>query len=377
MNLFTPLVNEERLHPLFKQIISEPVYRPTMAVINEWSTGLLGRKLEANKFIKEFQTTFNSSLWELYLNKAFIDFGFEIDYSKESPDFHLIHGSGRKVNVEAVTSNNRNNEEQQYYNCTTIQNALKRSNEQFLNQSTLKLIGKIKDKHDLFLGRNGKKHPYSSLEHVKSNPFVIAIEPFDEHMSYVQNNMAINRVLYGFEPPRPDGIQDKVSHIINSNGQRVDLGIFTNDSYENISAVIFSTTGMFGKAVVQSNLKGMVKATRYRQLSVDTFLKTESHQSLGQHHIRIGSEHDLFKLRFFDGINVCGSDTHLYSSSKHKESHLDGLHIYYNPYAKVPLDKDLFAAYEVTQNDYDIISECMICHHNDGSLVSRQTFTYT
>lgn len=126
MNLFTPLVNEERLHPLFKQIISDPVYSPTMAVINGWSTGLLGRKLEANKFIKEFQTTFNSSLWELYLNKAFIDFGFEIDYSKESPDFHLIHGSGRKINVEAVTSNNRNNEEQQYYNSTTIQNTLKR-----------------------------------------------------------------------------------------------------------------------------------------------------------------------------------------------------------------------------------------------------------
>jgi hypothetical protein len=376
MDLFTPIVKEEKLHPLFKQIVSEPVYQPTMAVINGWSAGLLGRKQEANKFIKEFQTTFNSSLWELYLNKAFIDFGYQIDYSKESPDFHLIHSSGRKINVEAVTANNKDNENPEYYSNVTIQDSFKRSNEEFLNQSSIKLIGKIKDKHDLFVGVNGKKHPYSSLEHVKGNPFVIAVAPFDNHMSYAQNNMAINRILYGLEPPRSDGTQEKINHIINSNGQQIEIGIFTNNSYENISAVIFSTTGMFGKAVVEANLKGMVKATRYRQSSIETFLKTEGLRSLGMHHIKIDAEHDLFKMRFFDGVNYCGSDTHLYSSSKHHESHLDGLHIYYNPYAKVPLDKDLFRVHEVTQNDYDIQSECMIAHHNDGSLVSRQIFTY-
>lgn len=52
-----------------------------------WSTGLLDRKKESNKFINEFQLSFNSSFWELYLNKAFLDMGFNIDYSKESPDF--------------------------------------------------------------------------------------------------------------------------------------------------------------------------------------------------------------------------------------------------------------------------------------------------
>ncbi|WP_101319809.1 hypothetical protein [Aeromonas sobria] len=374
MDLFTPIVKEEKLHPLFKKIVSEPVYRPTMAVINGWSAGLLGRKKEANKFIKEFQTTFNSSLWELYLNKAFIDFGYQIDYSKESPDFHLIHSSGRKINVEAVTANNKNNENPEYYSNVTIQDSFKRSNEEFLNQSSIKLIGKIKDKHDLFVGVNGKKHPYSSLEHVKGNPFVIAVAPFDNHISYAQNNMAINRILYGLEPPRSDGTQEKINHIINSNGQQIEIGIFTNNSYENISAVIFSTTAMFGKAIVQTNLKGIVKATRYRELTIDTFLKTDGRQSLGMHHIKIDTDHDLFKLRFLNGTNVCGSDMHIYSSSKHKESHLDGLHIYYNPYAKVPLDKDLFMAYEVTQNDYDIRSECMISNHNDGSLVSRQAF---
>lgn len=33
--------------------------------------GLLDRSGEAKKFVTEWQTTFNSSFWELYLNKAF------------------------------------------------------------------------------------------------------------------------------------------------------------------------------------------------------------------------------------------------------------------------------------------------------------------
>jgi hypothetical protein len=120
MDLFKPLVEEYRLYPLFKRIIRDRDYRPTMAIINEWSDGLLSRKKGANKFIKEFQTTFNSSLWELYLNKAFKEFGCEIDYSKESPDFHIINNLGKKVNVEAVTANNKDNESDEYYSNTSF-----------------------------------------------------------------------------------------------------------------------------------------------------------------------------------------------------------------------------------------------------------------
>jgi hypothetical protein len=375
MDLFHPLVKKEVLHPLFKKIVSESAYQPTMSVINQWSSGLLGRKQESDKFIKEFQTTFNSSFWEIYLNKVFIELGYRIDYSKESPDFHLLHSSGRKINVEAVTGNNKHNLSTEYYNNTSLRAAIERSNEEFLDQATIKLAGKIKDKHELFVGTGNKKHPYSSLAHIQGNPFVLAIAPFDSHMSFAQNNMAINRVLYGIEPPNADGSQEQIEHIINSNRQKINLGIFTNDIYKNISAVIFSTTGMFGKAVVQTNFTGMVRATRYRQFSIEEFLNAEGRQFMGKRHIKIDSEHDLVCIRFLNGMHVCGMDMHFYASGKHKESHLDGLHVYYNPYAAVPLSKDLFVAREITQNDYDIGSRRMICHHSDGSLVSRQTFT--
>jgi hypothetical protein len=96
---------------------------------------------------------------------------------------------------------------------------------------------------------------------------------------------------------------------------------------------------------------------------------------LGSTHKTIKPGYDVFSLRVLSGDFVFGSDMYLYPSSEHKESHLDGLHVYYNPYASVPLDKEIFAAYEVTQNDFDINTQEMICHHNDGSLVSRQVFT--
>jgi len=102
MDLFNIAVKEKRLHPLFNKIISEEIYKPTIDVINQWSKGLIGRKRESKKFVQDFQIGFNSALWELYLNRAFIDLGFEIDYTKESPDFHLTHKSGTIVNIEAV-----------------------------------------------------------------------------------------------------------------------------------------------------------------------------------------------------------------------------------------------------------------------------------
>jgi hypothetical protein len=379
MDLFWPLVNDDRLHPLIKSIMKDKTYQPTMNVINGWSKGLLGRKGEANKFIKEFQTSFNSSLWELYLNKSFIDLGFEIDYTNESPDFHLTHQSGKVINVEAVTANNKFNESEHYYSIKSFQESAHTDDKEFLDQSTIKLAGKLKDKRVLFTGENNKKHPYCSMSHVSGNPFVIAVAPFDNHLSFSQNNMAINRVLYGIEPPKINShgemMSEKIPYIKNRNGKIIDLGIFTNDSYKEISAIMFSTTGMFGKAVVEAGISKFVRSTRYREIPLVEFMEKEGLAKLGTSHLELGEGNDVFSTRTKMGNTVYGSDMHLCYSKHHKETHLDGLHIYYNPFAETPLPSNIFTAYEITQNDYDIESNEMLCKHNDGSLVSRQTYT--
>jgi hypothetical protein len=379
MDLFTPRFKDERLHPYFKSLITNEEFRPVQETLTIWATGLLARKKESNKFINEFQLSFNSSFWELYLNKAFLDMGFNIDYSKESPDFNLTHNSGRIINVEAVSSNNKLNGQKEYYTKSAHKESIDSKKENF-DFATLKLLGKLKDKKDLFIGINDKKFPYSKLEHVDGNPFVVAIAPFDSHHSYSQNNTLINRVLFGIEPPiiNENGqlISKRISHITGKDGKNIELGIFTNDSYKEISAVIFSSTGTFGKAVVQSNVKNTtVKSTRYRESNLDEFISNYGLEKFGMTETKLSKTYDVISIRDIHEDIVFGSDAHFCNLSEHKETHLDGLHIYYNPYANIPLDNDLFNNYEITQNYFDKSTKEMIPIHNDNSLVSRQTFT--
>lgn len=394
MDLFTPKFKDERLHPYFKRLITSEEFKPVQETLSLWSEGLLGRKKESNKFINEFQLSFNSSFWELYLNKAFLDMGFNIDYSKESPDFNLTHNSGRIINVEAVSSNNKLNEDKDYYTKSAYKKSID-SKKDNLDFATLKLLGKLKDKRDLFIGvedkktKKPKKFPYSKLKHVSGNPFVVAIAPFDSHYAYTQNNTLINRVLFGIEPPTIDKngqpIFKEIPHIVGKDGKNIELGIFTNDSYKEISAVIFSTTGTFGKAVVQSNVKNTkVRSTRYRESDLGEFISNHGLDNFGMTERKLSKTYDIISTREPCEIKIPGSDSnfivygsdiHFCDLSEHEETHLDGLHIYYNPYADVPLDEDLFNAYEITQNYFDKNTREMIPVHNDNSLVSRQTYT--
>lgn len=376
MDLFTPRVKDKQLHPYFKTLIAEARYSDVLKTIQDWSIGLSNRKKETDKFIKEFQISFNSSFWEIYLNKVFQCLDFKIDYSKESPDFNLIHSSGRTLNVEAVTSNSGLSNNEKLHQKTADKKNTKKS-----KSAVLKLLGKIKDKRDIFIGKDDKKFPYSKLDHVKNRPFVLALAPFDDRFSYTQNNTLINQVLYGVLPPTLDKANNpsfkKINYFINKNGKKIDLGIFTNDSYKEISGIIFSTTGTFGKAISQSKISNStIRSTRFRIESLNRYARTTGIENLGVREIRLSKTHTVIMTRILLNDLVFGSDVHFCDSAEHNESILDGLHIYYNPYAEIPLDKDLFNAYEITQNDFDKVAKEIISMYNDNSLVSRQVFSH-
>jgi hypothetical protein len=379
LDLFTPRFKEKTLHPYFIRLLKESEYAPVREVITKWAKGMEGRKVEMNKFMDEFQLSFNSSLWELYLNEAFKELGFKIDYSKESPDYCLTSKSGQVINVEAVTTNNAQNRDKKYYERDVLNASSQQEMGEFLDEETIKLLGVIRDKKKLFTGEDFKENPYSSLEHVKNKPFVIAVAPFDNHLSFTQNNLAINRVLFGINPPRQNNfgelVQDKVKYVEKKNGTKLDLGIFTNDSYKEISAIIFSTTGMFGKAIVESKIDAMIRATKYRQFSPKQFRTNKRKNILGMSKKRMSDTHEIISSRLLIGDIVGGSDVHLCHISEWRESHLDGLHIYYNPFAEVPLDKKLLNTMQITQNSYDKNTNQSIHIHRDGCLVSRQVYT--
>lgn len=73
IDLFTLQVSEDKLHYNFKEILNEP--QPYVGeLLQSWTNGFFDRD---NKFVKEFQTTFNSSFWELYLFSLNFEFNWE------------------------------------------------------------------------------------------------------------------------------------------------------------------------------------------------------------------------------------------------------------------------------------------------------------
>lgn len=363
---------DHRLHDSFKQIVNDPRSVPVQEVIQSWAEGLLDRRGEQKKFVNEFQTTFNSAFWELYLNRAFSELGFSVDYTKASPDFCVTTASGYGFNVEAVISDRSN---------TSSPPVKAQSEDEQKLQNTLKLAGKIKDKRDIFTGSKGNKTPYATLEHVRGKPFVVAIAPFNSDDSLMQNNEIINRVLFGIDSPDQNtlmtGEQKKIFSVATRSGAPVDLGIFTNDSYKEISAVIFSTTGTYGKAVVESGVARMVRSTRYREMSRHAFFTTEGRKALGITQYPEGQSNFRIATRYEYGEQIIGADMRLCDSSLHQETHLDGLHIYYNPFATNPLDEGTMHSDEITHNFYDIENAVSVHRHPDGALVSRQLFDAT
>ena len=112
MDLFVPQLPEEKLHRSFRIISSDPAYAKVKPIIKNWGAGLLDRRGESKKFLKEFQSTFNSSMWELYLNRAFLEMGCGVDFTKSSPDFFVQGPRNYEFNVEAVVSDDPRGEKQ-------------------------------------------------------------------------------------------------------------------------------------------------------------------------------------------------------------------------------------------------------------------------
>jgi hypothetical protein len=340
VDLFTPIFSEDKLHPHFKvlQLDSSKAIRST---INFWAKGFVDRD---QKLVEEFQTTFNSSFWELYLYQSFKEYGMEVDFSKASPDFTVKSSKGTSLNIEAVTANNAVKDEPEWASNEVLRKHLNKNRNEILEYASIRILNAIDFKHKKYLKSYGKE------PHVKGNPFILAIAPFEQPGFSRQNNQAINRVLYGFDAPVINGNDSKGSltfsnvpldKVQKENGTELDLGIFTCDKFKEISAVIFSTTATFSKALVQSDFSNNCT---------------------------------VFSKRYKCGDGWFGYIEQVSEKRIYEETHLDGLHIYYNPFAEAPLNREELDSYEVTHNFYNIETKSPYSEHNDGSLVSRRTY---
>ncbi|MFL1546108.1 hypothetical protein [Pseudomonas sp. O39] len=319
LNIFEPIVCEESLlHPHIKYLLKEE-NKPVRDVIFRWSSGFEDRD---NKFNYEFQTTFNSSFWEIYLYQCFKDLGMTVDFSKASPDFVAESRNGESIIIEAVTANHAHNSSPEWLGEEL------RQDDDFLNFACVRILNAIDSKHKKFI------QTYSKFEYVKGNPFVIALAPFEQSMFFMQNNEAINRVLYKQGIDKGNGfLEIETPTVLKGGNIPLELGLFTSSKYKEVSAIIFSTTATIGKAIAQTSLSRHVRCGRYHE------------------------ERGLI--------------VELIDSSKHFETHLDGLQIHHNPYAENKLPSEAFDSYEITHYYYDTVSKIIDNQQKSYTLISR------
>lgn len=317
MNLFTPLFPQERWHQHFKTV-QDPACEPSRNVLAQWADGFVDRD---GKFVQEFQLSFNSPFWELYLHALLKDYGYTVDWSRSAPDFSVSIGESQSILIEAVTANAADGKPNEWDQKYTRENFQKLDLQALNREAMVRLSSAIHAKHKKYC------KSYSSQDHVKGHPFVLAVAPFEQPFFNHQYNRPIKAVLYDhyideeeylMNPGAfPNGPRAKsLGFVAKDNGAEIELGLFNDDQMREISAVMFSCTATWGKVdalATESPLRKTIITTMW------------------------GSEPDGRPVRRVGTPAEIG------------ETLTDGMQIYHNPYALRPLDPAVFRRRGVVQ----------------------------
>jgi hypothetical protein len=334
MDLFTPIVTEALQHPNFRSICAQQ-NGYNWDVLNEWARGFKDRD---GKFVHEFQRTFDTCFWELYVFAVLKQYGLAVDFSRPAPDFLVTDNGG--FNVEATVALHAKDAAPEYM----------KSEEpipQDLNEFNRRAILRIRNSID----SKGKKFStsYQTLDHVKDRPFVLAITAFDSPHAILASQRAIEAVLFGYYVDEERYLREggelkgyEVESVAKDNGRSVDLGVFKNEDFKWLSAVMFSSCATWGKV---------------RALSADP------------------NPNIMFEAVKY---NPNGTQPHFVRAKKanYTERLLDGLRVYHNPLATHPLDRGLFHNRDVFQSYYSEDQNDWVYEFRDGLLLFRRVETY-
>lgn len=309
LDLFTPTVPPVRFHPAFATLFAD-AKECDKKVLADWAQGFIDRD---NKFVQEFQTSFDSSFWELYLHAAFKELGMSCDFRWERPDFCIT--SPAPFVVEATVSLHA-----QGTTAVTETKPLEMPKDlnDFNRQAIIRLSNSVHSKYKKY------REEYSGLPHVAGRPFVLAVTAFDRPHFYLQAQRAIEALLYRAyvdeetylkEHPKrevPLRPQD-LPFVAKDSGEQLPLGLFCDASMAGISAIIQSTAATWSKVRAMSGDPDVMIEAIYEN--------------------RLEGGQDVFK-----GPN-----------GRYTETVLDGLRVYHNPHAEHPMDPSLFDRPEIFQ----------------------------
>lgn len=336
MNLFTPIIPQNKQHKHFRYITETGLCEPEIEVIKNWADEFIDRN---GNLVKQFQTDFNSTFWELYLFACFKELGCTVDLSYETPDFFVKSQYGDFIAEAAIANNPKNFRPEWEKDYDLIEKA---DMKEVIRLSTIRLESSIQKKIKKY------RQNYSKLNHVKNKPFVICVAPFDQPFFYFQDSLAIAKVLYGIEEVMSTRDSNGEISIVGVSynyrfqskpGFNRNLGLFTNSKFKEVSAVIFSNRATFCKV---------------RALSKD-----------GKYPVIFqGCKRNLLD-------NVFGLYPFTELKQNYKESLIDGLHILVNPFADNVLDLSIFKEKEIAIHNYDPESREYISYIPNNFLLQR------
>lgn len=308
VDFFTPIHAPEVLHPDFQQVASEIGFFPARGIIEpmmRWHEDLDGN------FVEQFQSTaFDQRIWELYLFATLIELGFSLDATHAVPDFigTSLFGS---IAVEAVTVGPTRR------GVEIVPPPPVETEEQM--EAYLQDYMPIKFGSPLFSKLRKK---YWEKEQIAGVPLVFAIADFSSPGSMIHTRSALERYLYGysFDAARDEQgrtVAQPIKIIEHRWGDKVvPSGFFDIPDSQHVSAVISTTAGTISKfnrmGILAGFDAGNVLMTRTGTV-VDP--DPEARDPL------------LFKAI----VNVKG----------YHESWVEGLNVYHNPRAIIPLEEHL------------------------------------
>lgn len=339
MDLFTPVVPKCEQHPNFARLAGTPAYAPEREVISQWADGFMDRD---GKFVKEFQTTYNSSYWELYLHACFRHCGYGIDFTVNRPDFVLSTPIGGIIAEATIASNPEGYRPEWERTLEDVSQPVENL-ESLVTLSCIRLANSIRSKHKKYI------ESYAQLPYVTGKPYVICIAPFEQPLYYLQNLTAIRRVLYGYDQPiyidsptsgeRLIVGETCVDAVVKENRAKIPLGYFASPLMPEVSAVVFSSTfGLCKATALGGDMPGR-----------EVVFATKRHNASG-----------------VKPIVSC------VRKKEYNETLLDGLHVFLNPYANTPLAYGFLQSDEVTFHGFDPTNSSYIVQENDGWLIQRE-----
>lgn len=303
-DLFTDVIAENEQHRYYKVLKNEPRFEAARNIIAEIVNSFVDND---GHFEREFQSVnFQARLWELYLHIYIHNAGLSVENNHAAPDFEVSY-FGEKLFIEAVTVNPSENVKRPDL-------PPPKTNEEI--EERLNDFMPIKFGSPLYSKLNKK---YWEKDHVSGKPLILAIHDYHNDNAMTWSRTALSEYLYGIRTRVVDSkpLMERIDRHI-WEGKEIPSGFFYQDNAENISAVLFSNQATIPKFNRMGKIAGLGSADV--KMIRTGYLYNPDPKAI--HPIAFSKDLD---------------------DSDYEESWSDGLIMFHNPNAKLPVDPNAFS----------------------------------